>query len=122
MKIKVKLPDGYGLSLIFDAELASTVATLLPAAKIYKEDGYGSSATIGEAKDVHLGMEFVQDDMLEPIDPKLAAALKQAEDANTARWKAEGEKKKAEDALAVLKAATTCTRAPAPDEENTDVE
>lgn len=115
MKVKVKLPDGYGNFLVFETHLASAVAELLQEAKLFNEGGYGSGAKVERVEGFSIGMEFVQDGQLAPVDPKLAAALKQYEDANHARWKADGERKAAEQKLAeataaldALKAVTVC--------------
>jgi hypothetical protein len=120
MKIKIKIGENETTFLVLDIEHAAAAAILLANAKLYEREGYGASATLKRVTE-GLSLEFIADRTLEPVDPEVIEARKEAEKQRSewaveyrARQKAEGELSAAKAALAALQAVTVCQTVQSP--------
>lgn len=131
MKILINVGKWSSMYIVLPAEHAPLAAGLLANASLYEDNG---STTDGKhyklCKDGELSIAYGQDSQFEALPQAIIDARKSAEEASSARWKAESEKKdlqkkldEANAALTALQAVTVCqTVEPQPEAVKADEE
>ena len=131
MKILINVGKWGSLYIVLPVEHAPLAAGLLANATIYEDDGTTSDGKHYKlSKDGELSIAYAHDNQFEALPQAILDARKNAEEASSARWKAEDEKRElqkkldeATAALAALQSVTVCqTIEPEPEPAKADEE
>lgn len=116
MKILINVGKWGSLYIVLPVEHAPLAAGLLANATIYEDDGTTSDGKHYKlSKDGELSIAYAQDNQFEALPQAILDARQKAEEASSARWKAENDKRElqkrldeATAALAALQSVTVC--------------